>query len=374
MTTPFVILKTLFQYYTTGTIYSNTNREFNTLYKNIHLSVESHLANNFQLADIPIVVYQSMTKTFANHKSNPMVSSGNLKHYGEKFNDHSYWIHKNDESENVLIYFHGGGYALNCFDTQFSGFLALYHALPEHTKLNISFLIVDYSLTFQSDGKFPRQIFEALEVYNKLINSGFSKVHIIGDSAGGNLAIALLRFLNYPEETSYFAKFPQYDFKQFNNIKVQPESCILISPWVQPLHITSNRKNINNVGDLGARSTIMGDWYVDGVERDDELTKWVSFSKLRSEDFERIEVFKNKKAILIYGEREVLTDGIEDFRDLIKKFGELETFIEPGGIHVGLFYVESMDYMGSNGIRAIKGDFKDKFSLNTVSDFLGQAV
>lgn len=75
--------------------------------------------------------------------------------------------------------------------------------------------------------------------------------------------------------------------------------------------------------------------------------------------------------MIIVGEREVLRDGMEDFYNIANKKGNIEYYVEPGGIHAGMVYIESLDYMGrKGGKRAIKGDFKDKFGINLVSQFL----
>lgn len=317
LTLPVCLVKTTIQYYTVGTIYSTTNREFNSLFKNIQLAAECHLANNFSLSDIPIVVYKPLPKLLNSFKSNPMVSKGQLNHFGEKFTDNSYWITKNEGASNVLIYLHGGGFALNCFDAQLAGFIMLYHALPKEVQKKYSFLVLDYSLSFQPEGKFPTQIYQTLQVYSKLVTEEKVKVHLLGDSAGGNLAIAVSKFLSKSEDNKYFDKFPEYDFKQFQTILVQPESCILISPWVQPLHYNTNVTNVDNTGDLGARSPEMGFWYIDGITNDEELANWISFSKLDASKYKGIEYLKTGKSMMIYGEREVLRDGMEIFSDKI---------------------------------------------------------
>lgn len=371
ITLPACILKTVIQYFTVGTVYSTTNKEFNTLYKNVHLAVEHHLANNFQLTDIPQVVYKPMEKLITQFKSNAIVTQGNLKHFGEPFTENSYWMVRNEKALNVLIYLHGGGYALNCFDTQFAGFLMIYHALPEEVQQDYSFLIVDYTLSFNPNGKFPAQIYETLMAYSKLTQElNDPAIHLIGDSAGGNLAIAVCKYLSKSDDIDYFDRFPNYDFKQFDGIKSQPSSCILISPWVQPLHYNTNNSNVDTTGDLGAKSPEMGFWYIEGVENDDSLANWISFSKIHANKFGNIECFKNGRAMMIYGEREVLRDGMEAFAEKINQVGTLKTYMEPGGIHVGLFYVESLDYIGSGGSKAVEKQFDGKFSLPKVTEFL----
>lgn len=376
LTLPLVLVKTVVLYYTTGTVYSRTNTEFNTLFKNIQLTIESHFGDVFQLSDIPIILYKPMDIVLNKTKSNPMVSKGDLKHFGEKVDQHSYWINKidADKSSHVLIYFHGGGYSLPCFDAQLCGFIMMHHALPEDVKDKLSFVVSDYSLAYNPDCKFPRQIFETLELYSELLKQGYTKIHLIGDSAGGNLAIALLRCLSYPEELSYFDKYPQYDFKQFTSLKTNPASVILISPWVQPLSPDAAPTDIDTSGDLGATRKAMGEWYIGDSPEDEELKQWVDFSRIGAEKFENIELFKNNRAICIYGERENLRRGIENFLDKINSFGSIKSYLEKGGIHVGLFYVESLDFLGYGGQKAIDKQFDNKFSLNIVTDFLTLVV
>ena len=81
----------------------------------------------------------------------------------------------------------------------------------------------------------------------------------------------------------------------------------------------------------------------------------------------------NGNTLMIVGEREVLRDGVDDFYDIIK--GSVEYYTEPGGIHAGLVYVESLDYVSKHGAqRAIEGDFTDKFAYNLVAKFINERV
>lgn len=363
------------EYYTIGTIYSQTNKEFNTLYKNVHLAVESHLANNFELYDIPLIS-QPLSKLFNKFKSNPMVLKGNLKQYGTHYDAgvKSQWF-VNNHQQDVILFLHGGGYALNCFDAQFAGILMIYHALPSHLKSKVSILAVDYTLTFEPNGKFPRQLYDALLVYKKLLQDGYTKIHLLGDSAGGNLAVVMARFIAYPQEAQdYFSKYDGYDFAQFTNL-AQPTSCVLISPWVQPLHVTTNKRKLNNVGDLGARTADMGEWMIQGVSSNKaDFQDWITLTQTTLDKFSKIDYFTNGKCLVIYGAREVLRDGIEEFNDLIKEIGNPTVILEAGGVHDAVLYVESLDYLGRGGQLAIDGKFDDKFGLTQIVDFYDKII
>ncbi|KAM9886471.1 hypothetical protein OXX69_013740, partial [Metschnikowia pulcherrima] len=55
--------------------------------------------------------------------------------------------------------------------------------------------------------------------------------------------------------------------------------------------------------------------------------------------------------------------------------GKLEVHVEEGGIHDGLFYVESLDYMSASGAqKALKGDFEGKYAYSLVGKFLEEVL
>lgn len=374
LTLPFALGKAVIQYFTIGTIYQKTSKEFNTLSKNLHLTFESHLANHFELSDIPSVVYQPFTKLLEKVKSYPIVKDGKLNHYGEKLNKNSYWLTKN-KGDQVLVFYHGGGYALNMFDSQFMGILSLYHSLPEQTKSKLSVLVLDYTLTFNENGKYPTQIYEALECYKQLLDSGYTKINFIGDSAGGNLVLAVSRFLSYREDAlRYFSSFKDFDFEQFRPITVMPNSAILISPWVEPANDHTNKRGIDLTGDLGAKTGEMGRWYLDSTPNDNQLDGWVKYTGIPETYLNQIDYFSNGKSILVYGDRESLRDGIETFIDTVNSFGDMKVYIEEGGIHDGLFYVEALDFIGPVSIDTIRKACNDKFGLSIARDFLTSVV
>ena len=72
---------------------------------------------NYKKENIKAVIYQPIDKVIAKFKTHPLASG--LAHFGEKFDEYSYWIHKADTQGKVLIYIHGGGYLLNMFESQF---------------------------------------------------------------------------------------------------------------------------------------------------------------------------------------------------------------------------------------------------------------
>ncbi|ODV79687.1 Arylacetamide deacetylase [Suhomyces tanzawaensis NRRL Y-17324] len=375
VTLPYTLAKTVIQYYTTGTIYSRTNAEFtNSLWKNIHLASLYHLSGNLQKQDVVLVLHHPLQEFFDTYRNNPMAIG--LKNFGKKLDDHAYWLVQNEvegpEKEDVLIYAHGGGYLLNMFETQMVAFLALYHALPEERRNRTSILFLDYSTT-ANNFTYPTQLREAIYSYNGLVEQGYKNIHLIGDSAGVHLICSIARYIAYPEEAKeQFKHFPKFDFS-FHGELVQPKSLILMSPWVQPTTAPNLPPVLgaNPYGDLGATDTSMGDYYVGDNDRK-LIDKWITFNSLSyDEHWAQVEAIDKGNTLVIYGEREILREGIEKFYDNINKKGNIIKHMEKGGIHASLVYVEALNYMGKAGARkALDGDFDGRYNINLIVDFL----
>jgi len=86
----------------------------------------------------------------------------------------------------VLLYLHGGGYALGSFTTH----RALVSRLSRATRLRA--LTVGYRLA--PEHPFPAALDDALAVYRSLVDGGVAPTRIVvaGDSAGGGLALAMI--------------------------------------------------------------------------------------------------------------------------------------------------------------------------------------
>ncbi|TRM66729.1 Alpha/Beta hydrolase protein [Schizophyllum amplum] len=123
-----------------------------------------------------------------------------------------YWIHNSDDllppfsppqpGEKTLLQFHGGGYkSLSAHPTDITANISkglLQHCAPLIRRA----LSVEYRLSnaapFPARNPFPAALLDALAAYVYLVQvAGFAPQDIIveGDSAGGNLALALTRYL-----------------------------------------------------------------------------------------------------------------------------------------------------------------------------------
>ncbi|MEW4982617.1 MAG: alpha/beta hydrolase [Cycloclasticus sp.] len=114
------------------------------------------------------------------------------------------------DSSKILIYTHGGGFAVGSADS--------HRKLAGHVAkaLGAIALVLDYRLA--PEYPFPAQIDDATAVYKELLSRGFEPENIttIGDSAGGNLAISSVmkfRELGLPLPKSVIAFSPWLDME-----------------------------------------------------------------------------------------------------------------------------------------------------------------
>ena len=125
--------------------------------------------------------------------------------------------------EKVVYCLHGGGYThLSAHPSDITANIAkgiLQHCSGIERAFSIEYRLSSFT-PYETCNPFPTALIDALAGYNYLIHTvGFDPSDIIieGDSAGGNLALALTRYLvEYPE----------------TNLPAPPGGLILLSPWV----------------------------------------------------------------------------------------------------------------------------------------------
>ena len=120
------------------------------------------------------------------------------------------------EEETIVLYLHGGAFVMGEGRTSSSGFVANILA----TNLNASVLSICYRLSCNPNCEFPAALQDAVSAYHYLLNLAIPASHIViaGDSAGANLATALLRYIaDNPD------KLPH------------PRAALLGSPWIDLL-------------------------------------------------------------------------------------------------------------------------------------------
>lgn len=115
--------------------------------------------------------------------------------------------------EQVILYFHGGGFFIGCCDT-YRNFAALISAAS-----GVRVLVVEYRLA--PEHKYPAANEDCLAAYRWLIEQGISAQNIIigGDSAGGSLTLMTLlslRDAGDPLPAAAFMLSPFLDLLNFD--------------------------------------------------------------------------------------------------------------------------------------------------------------
>ena len=118
-----------------------------------------------------------------------------------------------DKEKRVILHFHGGTYVLVGTRRSECGFAA--RTLIKSTSAMVFF--PQYRLATAPNGRFPAAFQDALTSYTYLLDLGIppSRIVVSGDSAGGHLAVTLLRYL-----------------AQSDQVLPDPFAVLLWSPWL----------------------------------------------------------------------------------------------------------------------------------------------
>lgn len=207
------------------------------------------------------------------------------------------------ESGMVVLHFHGGAYVLGDGRAQSCGYLAT--TLLSHTSCTHIFC-PDYRLASIAGGHFPAPLQDAITSYNYLtqaLHIPASRIVLSGDSAGGHLALSLLRYLT-----------------EINDAKLlPPPRCVwLFSPWcdiraaLDPKHLSRNQNYRTDyvpasLVTWGARQ------YLGGKERSHVVE---TYATLSSQPF-----LLPSPLLVLAGGKEILYGEI---KELVTKFAQVE--------------------------------------------------
>lgn len=228
-------------------------------------------------------------------------------------------------SDPVVLFLHGGGHVLPMINIQAEILTQLYLRIAPEYRLSVAWL--DYTLS--SDSPLPTQISEAVASYNALKKTSKNLI-LLGDSAGGELCINLLRHIHRP--------LP--GVRPLVGRKVKPTSTLLISPWVEhgvdPRKLSPDSsyqkyqyKDTVTVEALNNMSNVAFDLY-----KDPELNGLYQNLNIDSTiDWDAVLPPPNK-VLVTYGEVEILRDSIETFlRNSSLKEKGAAVAVEPNGMH-----------------------------------------
>lgn len=158
--------------------------------------------------------------------------------------------HEDSASKREIIYLHGGAYAVGVKPYHF------YLMYDLSKALNGRITLIDYPLApeFNVEMIFPK----VLEAYKSIVEvSGDKELILIGDSAGGGMALALSMYLRDMEDLVYF-----------------PKKIVLYSPWLdvtlsnpeieiyEKNDFVLNKKALQDIGRVYAGSLNLKDYLI----------------------------------------------------------------------------------------------------------------
>lgn len=298
-----------------------------------------------------------------------------LPGYGEKYDENSFWLVKQPnrtKDDPILVFLHGGGFYVEVSSFQMESILALYQLVVPEKRKRLSILHLDYKLA--CDGyPLPYQLNQFAHTYSNLTEKdGNSNIILLGDSAGGNIAITFLQ------------KIVAHNQAAANKL-IYPSKAILISPWVklqpgreqfQPgrLYYDNRRKDI--IEYTLSRHLEKIDALVPPavqVRQPALLLSPHSVKNPKREDWLEIDTFNkpNYDVFVIVGEDEVFRDDVLEWAEYAlnvplyskQKYGDsnnvynpekheciiprssesahVRTYVEPWGIHDACLYFEN---------------------------------
>lgn len=218
---------------------------------------------------------------------------------------------------------------------------------------DLNILLVDYSLTSLGH-YYPQQINESINIYDKLVDEGYTNIIIVGDSAGGNLVINnLIALLKRDTHVTW------------------PIGAIAISPYLNVSNqgYDGSVKRFNGVDFFSSTlANHLGKGY---IQNDESLNDSVEVNIEHNADkvnWDSIPLISEGKFLLLFGDNEILSDEILRFaeKSKLKQTHPERIAIDIDGIHVGFFVSETLDY--NNDLNK----WKNEFCAKTLLDFIDE--
>ncbi|KAG7194433.1 uncharacterized protein KQ657_004646 [Scheffersomyces spartinae] len=324
-----------------------------------------------------------------------------MPNYGEQFDERSMWLAKQETKtpkSSVIVYLHGGGYFLQTQPMQLAMICTLYKLVNKATRSNLNILFLDYKLVSEGEYPLPYQVVELYKTYVNLVNAGYEDIQLLGDSAGGNIAICFTQYLYM-----LYNKLPDSNINTTLEISKQiyPSELILVSPWVKLLpeiadiYTPGKSWHDNEKYDIITHNLGESIKHIVKTAKLDHLLVSPGNAKAEVEDWLRIPLFSDPKLRLfvLFGEDESFRDDIIDWCenalgvpsetfaaknrqysytkfDKSKSKCQVEIHMEPYGIHDSLFFFEDDAAIALRQKKPL--DINKYYGLTRVVDFVNR--
>ncbi|OAG42057.1 hypothetical protein AYO21_03792 [Fonsecaea monophora] len=231
-----------------------------------------------------------------------------------------HWI-GDSSAPSVILYFHGGGLGIPAMPGHVSFLVDTQQRLAkEGKKLSIAF--VEYGLSPQH--RFPTQYRQAVLALKTVLQSGRKPSDVIvgGDSAGGNLAVAILSATahSHPGIPSLKLDAPL-------------KGALLVSPWID-LSVGTSKSWVENK-DKDIVSANIVDPLVNNLVSKDERNEFTDPARADSKWWSGAQV---SSILTLAGTHELFFDDIVKFSQKLKAGGLNEELVEcPQQVHIDCF-------------------------------------
>ncbi|KAL4867834.1 hypothetical protein BDV12DRAFT_110957 [Aspergillus spectabilis] len=235
-----------------------------------------------------------------------------------------HWI-GNPDAKNILVWYHGGGFALPANIGYFKFFANI---IAECERNGQSLAVFALTYTLAPVATYPTQLRQAVEALRYILvekRQPAGNVMLGGDSAGGNLVGGVLSHLSHTH--------PAIDPLKLD-VDARIAGAVLIAPWTLLEPDLTNRI-IDSRGDLitPVVGPLWGGGYIGKAPKD-------FFTDLSDAPPEWFAKFPIRKILVCGGEREILLPVIEDFVEKLRAGfkGDVEFCIGKGEGHVAPVY------------------------------------
>ncbi|OAL53150.1 alpha/beta-hydrolase [Pyrenochaeta sp. DS3sAY3a] len=227
-----------------------------------------------------------------------------------------HWLHENN-AQKVIFYIHGGGFALPANDGHVK-FVLLCREQMLKKSSGVAVAFLEYGLTPET--RYPTQYQQAVEALNSILEAGFNAKNIViaGDSAGGNITLALLALT-----TNSLPRVPHLELSE------PIAGIIAICPW------TSMSSTSDSYTECASTDIIFADqmhWWGDNWVSASDYNNFTEMTKTNTEFWHGV---LTQRVLVVTGENEVFRDDIKRLGSTLSAAGvNCKTVCCPKQVHI----------------------------------------
>ncbi|KAL3479762.1 Alpha/Beta hydrolase protein [Aspergillus californicus] len=222
------------------------------------------------------------------------------------------WI-GNKDARNVVVYYHGGGFALPAVPGHFT---LLAHLIADLNKNGHDVAIFFLAYTLSPPAQYPTQLRQSVHALRYILSQGSrdpDTVVIGGDSAGGNLALSVLLHLTHPH--------PEIDPLPLQGGK-NLAGVFGFAPWVS-FSLDGESIAANRYKDVIPPEGLKS-WSLGYLGKNRESDAWSEPAKAPTEWWADA---RTKRLLILAGRDEIMFSSVEKFAERVKTVFPQTTYV-----------------------------------------------